>query len=125
MTRRLTVAERLATAEKDVLLATIRQQSSWDEFLVMQAVLHYGAITPTFSCNDLRQLLPEMGHGFLGAAINGLRAGGVIEATGEMVPSTQKSTHGHRIHVWRLTGRGEEIAAKRQAERLAGRKQAA
>ncbi|MBT2477594.1 hypothetical protein [Streptomyces sp. ISL-94] len=122
---RLSVAERLASAEKDVLLATIRQQSSWDEFLVMQAVLHYGAITPRFSCNDLRGVLPELGHGFLGAAINGLRTGGVIEKTGRLVPSTQKSTHGHRIHVWRLTGLGEEIAAQRETDRLARRSAAA
>ncbi|MFD9263711.1 hypothetical protein [Streptomyces sp. NPDC059538] len=117
MTRRLTVAERLATAEKDVLLEDIADQSDWDRFLVEQAVFHYGQLTPAFSCNDLRNLLPVMGHGFLGAAINGLRRGGIIERTGDMVPSTQKNTHAHGIHVWRLTGRGHEIAAKRQAAR--------
>lgn len=122
---RLSIAERLAAAEKDVLLATIRQQSSWDEFIVMQAVLHYGAITPEFSCNDLREVLPELGHGFLGAAINGLRSGGVIEKTGRLVPSTQAATHGHEIRVWRLTGRGIEIAAQREADRLARRQTAA
>jgi ribosomal protein L34 len=117
MTRRLTVAERLATTKKDLLLEEIADQSSWDRFLVEQAVLHFGEITPTFSCNDLRTLLPEMGHGYLGAAINGLNRGGVIERTGDMVPSTQKRTHAHGIHVWRLTGRGHEIAAQRRAAR--------
>lgn len=119
MTRRLTVAERLATAEKDLLLEDIASQSSWDRFLVEQAVFHYGQTTPTFSCNNLRNLLPEMGHGFLGAAINGLRRGGIIEPTGDMVPSTQKNTHAHGIHVWRLTGRGHEIAAQRRDARKA------
>lgn len=118
MTRRLTVAERLATAEKDVLLATIRQQSSWDLFIVMQAVLHYGEITPAFSCNDVRHLLPEMGRGFVGAAINGLSRGGIIEKTGERVPSDLDSTKAHEIRVWRLTGLGYEIAAKRRAARM-------
>lgn len=117
MTRRLTVAERLASAEKDFLLEEIANQSSWDRFLVEQAVFHYGQTAPTFSCNDLRNLLPEMGHGFLGAAINGLRRGGIIERTGDMVPSTQKNTHAHGIHVWRLTSKGEAIAADRAAAR--------
>lgn len=117
MTRRLTVAERLAAAEKDFLLEEIASRSSWDRFLVEQAVFHYGQATAAFSCNDLRSLLPEMGHGFLGAAINGLNRGGVIERTGDMVPSTQKNTHAHRIHVWRLTGKGEAIAADRAAAR--------
>lgn len=117
MTRRLTVAERLATAEKDVLLATIRQQSSWDTFIVQQAVLHFGAINDTFSCNDVREFLPEMGRGFVGAAINGLSHGGIIEKTGDRVPSDLPSTKAHEIRVWRLTGRGHEIAAKRRAAR--------
>ncbi|MFE2140244.1 hypothetical protein ACFXA3_00495 [Streptomyces sp. NPDC059456] len=117
MTRRLTVAERLATAEKDVLLATIRQQSSWDVFIVQQAVLHFGTIHDTFSCNDIREFLPELGRGFVGAAINGLNHGGIIEKTGERVPSDLASTKAHEIRVWRLTGRGHEIAAQRQAAR--------
>ena len=125
MSRHLTVAERLASAEKDVLLATIKQQSSWDHFIVMQAVLAYGAITPEFSCNDLRKVLPELGHGFLGAAINGLHRGGIIEHAGRMVPSTQENTHGHGIHVWRLTGRGVEIARRRRNALLKQRRTAA
>ncbi|MCX5407463.1 hypothetical protein OHA37_26820 [Streptomyces sp. NBC_00335] len=117
MPRQLTLAERLATAEKDIQLATIRQQSSWDAFIVQQAVLHFGEIATTFSCNDIRHLLPEMGRGFVGAAINGLSHGGIIEKTGDRVPSDLPSTKAHEIRVWRLTGRGHEIAAKRRDRR--------
>jgi hypothetical protein len=115
MARRLTVAEQLASAEKDVLLTNIADQSEWSQFLVMQAVLTFGQQKPEFSCNDLRDVLPDLGHGFLGVAINALRAGGVIEHTDRMVPSTQVNTHAHRIAVWRLTGRGWAIAAERTA----------
>ncbi|MFI5769601.1 hypothetical protein ACIA74_13775 [Streptomyces sp. NPDC051658] len=115
MTRRLTVAERLASAEKNLLLADIANQSSWDQFLVEQAAFHYGLVNGTFTANDMRRVLPEMGHGFLGAAINSLRSGGVIEHTGAMVPSTSPATHGHRLAVWALTGKGHAIAAERTA----------
>ncbi|MDP5310459.1 hypothetical protein [Streptomyces poriferorum] len=115
MTRRLTVAERLASADKDIRLADIAAQSSWDQFLVEQAAFHYGQIKPSFTANDLRAVLPEMGQGFLGAAINALRAGGVIEHTGAMVPSTSPATHGHRLVVWQLSARGRAVAAERTA----------
>jgi hypothetical protein len=125
MARRLTPAERLATAEKDLLLEEIADQSSWDQFIVEQAVFHFGQRHTEWSCNDLRDVLPELGQGFLGAAINSLRTGGIIEHTGRMVPSTQASTHGHRIAVWRLTDKGRAIAAQRQAARNEQRKAAA
>ncbi|MFF1348460.1 hypothetical protein ACFVZJ_21195 [Streptomyces sp. NPDC058322] len=115
MTRRLTVAERLASAEKDLLLADIADQSSWDQFLVEQAVLTFGRHHADFSCNDLRDVLPEMGHGFLGAAINSLRTGGIIAHTGRSVPSTSPATRGHRLAVWALTAKGRGIAAERTA----------
>ncbi|NUQ98069.1 MAG: hypothetical protein HOY79_16485 [Streptomyces sp.] len=117
MTRRLTPAERLASAKKDLLLEELADQSSWDQFIVEQAVFHFGQRHDDFSCNDLRDVLPELGHGFLGAAINSLRQGGVIAHTGRMVPSTQKNTNAHRISVWTLTVKGREIAAKRKADR--------
>jgi hypothetical protein len=115
MARRLTPAERLASADKDLLLEEIADQSSWDQFLVEQAVFHYGQRHTDFSCNDLRDVLPEMGHGFLGAAINSLNRGGIIAHTGRMVPSTQANTHAHRIAVWELTAKGQQIAAQRAA----------
>lgn len=117
MTRRLTPAERLASAEKDFLLETIAEQSSWDRFLVEQAVYAFGLRHDEFSANDVRDVLPDMGHGFLGAAINSLRAAGIIEHTGRVVPSTLDSTHGHRIALWRLSGKGLEIAIQRSASR--------
>jgi hypothetical protein len=113
MARRITPAERLASAEKDLLLEELADQSSWDQFLVEQAVFHYGQRHLDFSCNDLRDVLPELGHGFLGAAINSLYRGGIIAHTGRMVPSTQINTHGHRIAVWELTPKGHAIAVAR------------
>ncbi|MEV7034551.1 hypothetical protein AB0N99_30520 [Streptomyces sp. NPDC093272] len=115
MTRRLTTAERLAAADKDVLLETIAEQSSWDKFIVEQAVFHFGQRHSEWSCNDLRDVLPELGHGFLGAAINSLRNGGIIRHTGRAVPSTQENTNAHRIAVWELTAKGRQIAAERAA----------
>ena len=117
MTRRLSVAERLASTEKDALLDDIARHSEWDRFLVEQAAFHFGQRHDDFSCNDLRDVLPELGHGFLGAAINALRAGGVIEHTGRTVPSTSAATHGHRLAVWALTAKGRRIAAQRRAAR--------
>jgi hypothetical protein len=115
MARRITPAERLANADKDLLLEEIADQSSWDQFLVEQAVFHYGQRHDDFSCNDLRDVLPELGHGFLGAAINSLNRGGIIAHTGRTVPSTQANTHAHRIGVWALTAKGRQIAAQRAA----------
>jgi len=117
MTRRLTVAERHAAAEKDFLLEEIADQSSWDQFLVEQAVLTFGRHHETFSCNDLRDVLPDLGHGFLGAAINSLRTGGVIAHAGMYVPSTSAATKGHRLAVWQLTAKGRGIAATRLARK--------
>ncbi|WP_030304196.1 hypothetical protein [Streptomyces katrae] len=119
MTRRLTVAERHASAAKDFLLEEIAERSSWDQFLVEQAVLHIGTRHTEFSANDIRDLLPELGHGFLGAAINSLRLGGLIEHTGRVVPSSLDSTHAHRISVWQLTDKARGIAAGRDAAKRA------
>ncbi|MFF5445430.1 hypothetical protein [Streptomyces sp. NPDC012888] len=116
MPRRLTVAERHAAAERDLLLEEIADQSSWDQFLVEQAVLTTGQ-HGEFSANDFRSLLPEMGLGFLGAAINALHSGGLIRHTGRYVPSDLSSTHGHRLSVWELTDRARGIAADRAAAR--------
>lgn len=117
MTRRLSVAERHAAADKDLLLADFAAQSSWDQFLVEQAVYAVALNEDTFSCNLLRDLLPELGHGFLGAAINAMRGGNLIEHTGDYVPSTSQATHGHPIAVWRLSIKGSEVAAQRRAGR--------
>ncbi|MGW4834713.1 hypothetical protein [Streptomyces globisporus] len=115
MTRRLSVAERHAAAEKDLLLEDIADQSAWDQFLVEQAVYAVALNEQNFSCNLLRDLLPELGHGFLGAAINAMRQGGLIEHTGQYVPSTSQATHGHPIAVWQLSIKGSEVAAQRRA----------
>lgn len=114
MTRRLTPAERLAATDRDARLDDIVASSSWDRFLVEQAVFHFGLACDEWSANDLRDLLPEMAHGFLGAAINALARGGVIAKTGQIVPSTSGPTHGHGLYVWALTQRGRDIAATRR-----------
>ncbi|WP_392750621.1 hypothetical protein [Streptomyces sp. LN590] len=117
MTRRISVAERHASAEKDLLLADIASQSEWSQFLVEQAVFAFGLAKETFSCNQLRDLLPELGHGFLGAAINAMRQGGILQHTGQYVPSTSPATHGHPIAVWKLSSKGHAVAAQRRAGR--------
>ncbi|MFF8784734.1 hypothetical protein [Streptomyces sp. NPDC015125] len=120
MTRRLTPAERLAAADKDSTLDSIvAHTGDWDRFLVEQAVWHFGLAKDVFSANDLRDLLPDLAHGYLGAAINSLRTAGLIEHTGQMVPSTSGPTHGHRISVWRLSVKGLVIAEARRPRKAA------
>ena len=119
MTRRLTVAERHASATKDLLLEEVADQSTWDQFLVEQAVFAGLRAYGTCSANDIRDLLPELGHGFLGAAINAMRRGGLIQHTGQVVPSTLESTHGHRIAVWQLTDKGIAVATRSKTARRA------
>lgn len=115
MTRRLTPAERLAATDKDQLLADIVDRaSSWDRFLAEQAVFAFGLACDEWSANDLRTVLPELAHGYLGAAIGALARGGVIAKTGQLVPSTSGPTHGHGLYVWQLTPRGRDIAAARR-----------
>lgn len=125
MTKHLTVAERLASTEKDALLADVAKHSEWDRFLVEQAVLHFGEKHAEFSCNQVREVLPDLGPGFLGAAINSLRTGGIIAHTGRTVFSTQERTHGHRIALWKLTADGRRIALQRRAARVQQRRAAA
>jgi hypothetical protein len=115
MTKRLSLAEQLASDEKNLLLEDIVRTDDWSLFLVQQAVLHFGLDRDEWSCNDLRDVLPELGQGFLGAAINSLRNAGIIEHTDRMVPSTQVNTHAHRIAVWRLSATGRGIALARRA----------
>ncbi|MGW7329695.1 hypothetical protein ACWGIU_14095 [Streptomyces sp. NPDC054840] len=117
MTRRLTVAERHAAAEKDLLLEEIADQSSWDQFLVEQAIFATIRAYGTASANDFRDLLPPLSHGFLGAAINAMRTGGLIQHTGQVVPSTLDSTHGHRLAVWQFTDKGIAVATRSKAAR--------
>ena len=114
-TKHLTPAERLAAADRDATLDRIAEATEWDRFLVERAVFHYGLIRDAFSANDLREVLPEMGHGYLGAAIGALHGAGVIEHTGAVVPSTSPATKGHRLSVWRLSERGRAIAEARRA----------
>lgn len=113
--KRQSPAERLAATRRDDLLADIVDRTSdWDRFLVEQAVFAFGLANDEFSANSMRDVLPELGHGFLGAAFNSLRCSGVLEHTGRYVPSTSEATHGHPIAVWRLSDKGRAIAAQRR-----------
>lgn len=124
MTKRLSVAERLASTAKDQLLEDIARHDEWDRFLVEQAVLHFGEARDEWSCNGIRDVLPNLGPGLLGAVINSLRTAGIIAHTGRMVPSTQANTHGHRIALWTLTDKGRRIAAQRRTARTQQRRAA-
>lgn len=119
MSRRQSPAERLAATRRDDHLADIvaraERTSSWDRFIVEQAVFAFGLANNEFSANEMRDVLPDLAHGYLGAVINSLRTSGVIEHTGRYVPSTQPSTHGHRIAQWQLSDKGRAIAATRRA----------
>lgn len=119
MARRLTVAERLASTTRDATLADlIRRTTEWDRLLVEQAVYLVGLEHDQFSANLLREQLPELAHGHLGVAIKALERGGIIEPTGQMVPSTSPATKGHGIHVWTLTPRGRRLAEQSAAATL-------
>ncbi|MFJ4418231.1 hypothetical protein [Streptomyces sp. NPDC088925] len=118
MTRRLTPAEQLAADARDTTLARLLDSTDpdgWNLALVKQAVLAAGRTMPEFSANSFRDLLPELGAGMAGLACHALRSQGLIEPTGARVPSTLPSTHGHGIHVYRLTAlartAGTEAAA--------------
>lgn len=115
---RLSLAEQLAAQHRDETLAEIVAASAWDRYVVMRVVLLHGASNDTWSANDIRDLLPEQGKGFVGAAISGMRGAGLIRRIpGDEVPSTLKSTHGHSLKVWSLTGHGHRLAAQQhQAE---------
>lgn len=118
MTRKLSPAERLAATRRDDLLADIvaraERTSSWDRFIVEHAVFCFGLANDTFSANDMRSVLPDLAHGFLGAAMNGLRAAGILHHTGRYVPSTSPATHGHPVAVWQLSDKGRAIAKSRR-----------
>lgn len=114
MARRLNFAERLAAARRDETLTEIVQRSAWDRYVVMQVVLLHGSTHDTFSANEIRDLLPDIGKGYLGAAINGLRGSNIIARVPvDGVPSTLANTHGHRLAIWMLTAKGHRIAAQR------------
>jgi hypothetical protein len=114
MTRRLTPAERLAATRRDATLADLAKAPAWDHHLVEQAVFLHGLTHSTWTCNDIRPLLPDAGRTYLSRAINSLKLGGIIERVPvDGRPSTSVATHGHRIAVWMLTPRGHRVAGQR------------
>lgn len=53
-----------------------------------------------WSLNDLRPQLPDVRPALVGARVMHASKTGLIRHTGEYVPSTLRSTRGHRIAVW-------------------------
>lgn len=109
-------AETLAAEARDATLASIlADTTTWDLRVVKRAVLAAARNAPdgAFSANTFRHLLPEQGRGYVGAALRALARGRLIQQTGQYVPSTLPSTHGHRIAVYRLAqaNTGTEVAA--------------
>lgn len=103
MTRKLKPAEQLAADVRDKTLDDIvTNASDWDLAVVKQATIALGRNLVTFSANDFRDVLPEQGRGYIGAACRALAQHKLFIPTGEFVPSTLDGTNGHRIAVYRL-----------------------
>ncbi|GAA0423708.1 hypothetical protein [Streptomyces luteireticuli] len=112
MTSTVRLAEFRAERSANALLARIRAASASEQLVFVQAlILDHALAEEEFSANDFRDALPDLRHGILGAAIRGLAASGHIVNTGRYVPSTLKTTHGHRIAVYRLASAGTMRAA--------------
>lgn len=93
-----------ASTHADQLLAELfKTVSDWDRHLIEQAVEAFGADGRPFSCNDFRDLLPDMAHGHIGIAIRSMAArkpAAIVEIT--KVQSTSPATHGKEIGLYVL-----------------------
>jgi hypothetical protein len=95
----MSITPQQATDDADQLLARLfKSVTDWDRKLVEQAVEAFGADGRPFSCNDFRDLLPDMAHGHIGAVIRSMsaRKPAAIVEIGK-VPSTSPATHGKPI----------------------------
>lgn len=120
MTKKLTPAEQVAASVRDMTLTDIAAASAWDLAVAKQAVIVYGRILGDISANDVRDVLPQQGRGFIGAAFRALAIQHVLEPTGQYVPSTEPATRGHRIAVYRVNAdlliRAADAARTEKAE---------
>lgn len=91
------------TATDKLLTELFKDVSDWDRNLIEQAVEAFGANGRPFSCNDFRDLLPDMAHAHIGLAFRSMasRKPPAIVEVGQ-VRSTASSTHGKRIGVYVL-----------------------
>lgn len=119
MTTKLTPAEQVAASVRDMTLMDIASASDWDLKVVKQAVIIYGRILGELSANDIRDVLPEQGRGYIGAAFRALAIQHVLEHTGQYVPSTDPPTRGHRIAVYRVNAALLARAAEAEQRRAA------
>lgn len=92
---------RKALARKDAALAAVNAAAPEDvKARIDAAILRLAETGKPFSANDCRQLFPDVKGAVIGGRFNALGNAGRIRKTGERVPSTLGSTHGHEIHVW-------------------------
>ncbi|MWA08826.1 hypothetical protein [Streptomyces sp. BA2] len=101
-------AREQANATLAALYATV---TDWDTALLNQAIDAIGGDGRPFSMNDVRAVLPELGHGAAGLLFHSLvrrRHPRQLVIVGEE-PSTAESTHGKPIKVYVLSA--ERLAA--------------
>lgn len=101
-------AREQANATLAALYSTV---TDWDTALLNQAIDAIGGDGRPFSMNDVRAVLPELGHGAAGLLFHSLvrrRHPRQLVIVGEE-PSTAESTHGKPIKVYVLSA--ERLAA--------------
>ncbi|MGW0920165.1 hypothetical protein ACWD3J_14245 [Streptomyces sp. NPDC002755] len=87
------------------LAALYASVTSWDKAILNQAIDAIGGDGRPFSMNDVRAVLPEVGHGAAGSFFHSLvrrRNPRQVDVVGEE-PSTAESTHGKPIKVYTLS----------------------
>ena len=90
-------------AARDAALDRVnRNADDQDVSVVDQAIRTVAARGVSFSANDVRPLLPPLrSNNLVGARFLALKGAGEIRrVTGQYVPSTEPSTHGHVIALW-------------------------
>lgn len=104
------------------LAALYANVTDWDEAILNQAIDAIGGDGRPFSMNDVRAVLPELGHGAAGLFFHSLvrrRNPQQVDVVGEE-PSTAASTHGKTIKVYVLSPeRRDAIAARNQQRKAA------
>lgn len=87
----------------ETLRALFEDISDWDRALIRQAIQTIGSDGRAFSMNEIRDLLPEQGHGTAGLVLRSMsaqRPRAVVKVG--TTPSTSGPTHGKDINVYVL-----------------------
>lgn len=87
----------------ETLRALYENVSDWDREVVKQAIQTIGSDGRAFSMNEIRDLLPEQGHGTAGLVLRSMSAQRprAVVRVGK-TPSTSGPTHGKDINVYVL-----------------------